>query len=90
MASLLEGDDSYEAAQKQKNISSEDLVNMLIIAGKHLKMIGENGKALIQFRIAKKIILAFEDDFLESRWFDTTVYESLGERLSEIENLLNT
>lgn len=90
MASLLKGDDSYEAAQKQKNISSEDLVNMLIIAGKHLKMIGENGKALIQFRIAKKIILAFEDDFLESRWFDTTVYESLGERLSEIENLLNT
>lgn len=33
MASLLDGENSYEAAQKQKNISAEDLIDMLIIAG---------------------------------------------------------
>ena len=33
MASLLDGEESYEAAQKQKNISAEDLIDMLIIAG---------------------------------------------------------
>ena len=45
MASLLDGENSYEAAQKQKNISAEDLIDMLVIAGKYLKNRGENEKA---------------------------------------------
>jgi len=55
MASLLDGDDSYEAAQKQKNISAEDLIDMLIVTGKYLKEKGETEKANVQFRIAKKL-----------------------------------
>lgn len=59
MASLLDGENSYEAAQKQKNISAEDLIDMLVIAGKYLKNRGENEKAISQFRIAKKSWMLF-------------------------------
>ena len=89
MASLLEGEESYEAAQKHKNISADDLISMLIIAGKHLKKNGELKKANAQFRIAQKIIAAFEEDFLESKFFTSTVYESSMEYREEIEQLLN-
>ena len=88
MASLLDGEDSYEAAQKQKNLSAEDLIDMLIVAGKHLKEIGEIEKANSQFRIALKVMDAFEEDFVESKWFKATVYEYTNEQRKEIEKLL--
>lgn len=88
MASLLEGNDSYEAAQKQKNISAEDLIDMLIIAGKRLKESGEADKARSQFRIAQKVMDAFAEDFVEDKWFDTTVYENTSEQRKEVEALL--
>ena len=89
IASLLDGEDSYEAAQKQKNISAEDLIDMLMIAGKYLKSRGENEKASSQFRIAKKIMDAFSEDFVERKWFNSTVYERTSDRRAEIEKLLN-
>ena len=89
MASLLDGEESYEAAQKHKNISADDLISMLIIAGKHLKKNGEIEKANTQFRIAQKVMAAFEEDFLESKFFTSTVYESTMEYREEIEQLLN-
>ena len=89
MASLLDGEVSYEAAQKQKNISAEDLIDMLIIAGKYLKENGETEKAISQFRIAQKIMDAFSEDFVETKWFKSTVYDSTGEQRSEIEKLLS-
>ena len=88
-ARLLEGEDRYEAAQKQKNISAEDLIDMLIISGKYLKEKGETEKANSQFRIAQKVIDAFADDFIENRWFKATVYEYVGEQRKEIEQLLS-
>ena len=88
MASLLDGEDSYEAAQKQKNLSAEDLIDMLIVAGKHLKETGEIEKANSQFRIARKVMDAFEEDFVEDRWFKATVYEYTNEQRKEIEALL--
>ena len=88
MASLLDGEDSYEAAQKQKYLSAEDLIDMVIVAGKHLKENGENEKANSQFRIALKIIDAFADDFIEERWFVGSVYECTEEKRKEIEELL--
>lgn len=88
MASLLDGEDSYEAAQKQKNISGEDLIDMLIATGKYLRDKGENEKANSQFRIAQKIIDAFADDFIEDRWFRGTLYEYASEQRKEIEQLL--
>ena len=89
MASLLDGENSYEAAQKQKNISAEDLIDMLIIAGKYLKNRGENEKAISQFRIAKKIMDAFSEDFVENKWFNSTVYECTSDTRCEVEKLLN-
>ncbi|MBQ8431594.1 MAG: helix-turn-helix transcriptional regulator [Clostridia bacterium] len=88
MATLLEGEESYEAAQKQKNISAEDLIDMLIIIGKHLKENGEPEKAASQFRIAQKVIDAFAEDFVETKWFKATVYEYTGEQRKEIAQLL--
>ena len=88
MASLLDGEDSYEAAQKQKNLSAEDLIDMLIITGKRLKENGEIEKANSQFKIAKKVIAAFEDDFLETKWFSFTIFESVKNQRNHINELL--
>ena len=88
MATLLDGEESYKAAQLQKSISAVDLVDMLMVAGRHLRKNGEEEKALLQFRIAKRVIDAFADDFVESKWFDMTVYEALREERSELEQLL--
>ena len=63
MASLLDGEESYEAAQKHKNICAEDLIDMLIICGKRLSENGDAEKAMSQFRIAQKII----DDYKASQ-----------------------
>ena len=87
-ARLLEGEDAYEAAQKQKNISAEGLIDMLIITAKHLMAQGEREKALSQLRIAQKVSEAFAEDFVETKWFKATVYEYTGEQRQEIERLL--
>ena len=87
-ARLLEGEEMYEAAQKQKNISAEDLIDMLIVVGKRLRENGETEKANSQFRIALKVMDAFEEDFIEDRWFKATVYEYTNEQRKEVELLL--
>lgn len=88
-ARLLEGEEMYESAQKQKNISAEDLIDMLIIIGKHLEANGEKEKAISQFQIARKIMDAFKDDFLETKWFKSTICEGTTEQRKEIEKLLS-
>lgn len=88
MASLLDGEESYEAAQKQKYISAEDLIDMLIVAGKYLMEKGETEKGISQFRIAKKVMDAFAEDFVEDKWFKETVYTYTSEQRKEIEKLL--
>ena len=88
MASLLDGEESYEAAQKHKNICAEDLIDMLIVAGKRLREKGDMEKANSQFRIARKIMDAFEEDFVETRWFKSTIYEYTSEQRREIDELL--
>jgi hypothetical protein len=89
VANLLEGDESYEAAQKHKNICADDLISMLIVAGKRLSEKGENDKARLQFEIANDIIEAFSKDFLEDAFFDSTVYESLESKRNELNDLMN-
>ena len=88
VASLTDGEDSYEAAQKHKNIAAEDLIDMLIIVGKRLKEKGEIEKATVQFRIAQRVMGAFADDFVEDKWFKATVYEYTNEQRKEVEQLL--
>lgn len=62
---------------------------MLIIVGKRLMENGEAEKAKSQFRIAQKIMDAFKDDFIEPKWFKSTVYEYTSEQRAEIEALLD-
>ena len=87
-ARLLDGEESYEAAQKHKNICADDLVDMLIIIGKHLLEKGEIEKAKSQLKIAQKIIDVFADDFLENKCFNKFIYEYTQVRRKEIEELL--
>ena len=88
MASLLDGEDSYKSAQKQKNLSAENLIDMLIVAGEYLKGIGETEKAVSQFKIALNVMDAFAEDFVENKWFNATVYEYTGEQRKKVEKLL--
>lgn len=81
MASLLEGEESYEAAHKQKSICFYDLIDMLIIIAKHLKGNGENEKAVSQLKIAQKIIDAFKEDYPELNQAETSTYEKEIEKL---------
>ena len=74
-----------EAAQKQKNISAESLIDMLIITGKRLRECGEEEKAALQFKIAQKIMDAFAEDFVKLRDYlkevtgvESTVYRFPG------------
>ena len=50
---------------------------------------GEIEKANLQLKIAVGIINTFKDDFLETRYFKSTIYESATEQLAQIEQLLN-
>lgn len=88
-AHILEGEEMYESAQKQKNLSANELIDMLIIIGKYLKQNGETEKAIAQFKIALKIIDAFEEDFLETKYFKSTIFESTIQQRKEIEKLLS-
>lgn len=88
-AFLLEGEEKYEAAQKQKNLSATSLIDMLLIIGKYLSSQGKTEKTNAQFNIAKKIMDAFADDFLESKWFKSTLFEPTSEQRLEVEKLLN-
>jgi hypothetical protein len=61
---------------------------MLIIAGKHLMEQGESEKAASQSPTAQKVSEAFAEDFVETKWFKSTVYEHTQEQRQEIERLL--
>lgn len=87
-AALLEGEDAYEAAHRQKNLSAESLIDMLIILAKHHKERGEVDKAISQLTIAQKVREAFKDDYLEEKYFWATVYDYTTAQCEEIETML--
>ncbi len=88
-ARLLEGEEMYEAAQKHKNISARDLIDMLIIIGRHLKENGKIEKANSQFIIAQRVIEAFSDDFLETKYFKSRIFDTMEKQRKEIEKLIS-
>ena len=63
--------------------------NMLFEKALKLMKQGEKEKALSQFRIAQKVMDAFEEDFLETKWFRSTIYEYTSEQRKEVEQLLH-
>ena len=50
---------------------------------------GDIEKAILQFRIAKKVMEAFAEDFVEEKWFESTIYDYTSEQRKEIAMLLN-
>lgn len=50
---------------------------------------GDTKKANLQMFIAKKVIDAFSDDYLEDKLFHATIYDYLQNKQKEIENMLN-
>ena len=61
MASLLNGEDMFAAAHKQKNLSAETLIDMLICLAKYYKEKGDTEKAKIQlvFYQARLAVFSF-------------------------------
>lgn len=87
-AKLLEGEDLYMAAHKQKNISAETLMDMLIILAKYHQERGEKEKAISQLRIAQKVREAFNDDYLEEKFFWAIVPDYTTRQRDEMEAML--
>lgn len=62
-ASLLDGDDMYESAVKQKAISLGHLLEMLLRLADYYTEKGDKEKAITQLQIGKSVIEAFAADF---------------------------
>lgn len=78
MAKLTTGESSFENARIEKVNSANDLVEMLVIIGKHLVAQGEIELGNNQLDIAKKIVNAFCDDRLSDG-----LHKSLDETINK-------
>ena len=87
-ATLLEGEEKFLAAEKQKTLSAHSLVDMLKCLADYYQEEGEYEKAKIQLHIARKVIDAFREDFL-TKWMCRTIYQDRKEDLDEIEQQLH-
>lgn len=82
-AELLEGKEKFSAAVKQKVLSADSLLDMLLCLADCYQENGEPEKAKRQLEIAVKVIEAFKEDFLAED-ICKTVYQSREEDLSGI------
>lgn len=85
-AELLDGEDMFEAAVKQKSISFEQTVDMCERLSDYYYKIGESEKARIQLQMAKDIILASKNDF--KTVFTRSIFEAFKERINTIDEKL--
>lgn len=86
-AELLEGDDMFEAAHRQKNLSADTLVNMLMRLHGYYHALGEEEAARKQLQIAKEVIEAFREDILPP-FFKQSFFEDMQETRQELVTLL--
>ncbi|MGL4736399.1 MAG: helix-turn-helix domain-containing protein [Cellulosilyticaceae bacterium] len=82
-ALLLDGGDMYEAAHRQKNLSADSLVEMLLRLAEYYTELGDVEKSNTQLLIAQKVIMAFEDDFV-AEFFSSSLYENNHQHLKDI------
>lgn len=81
-AALLEGEDKFRAANIQKRLSADSLLDMLECLADYYREKGEEEKARIQSDIARKVIEAFAEDFVTDG-MRNTVYQDRKERAGE-------
>ena len=77
-AALLEGEDKFNAANIQKRLSADSLLDMLECLADYYREKGEEEKARIQSSIAEKVIDAFAEDFV-TEGMRNTVYQDRKE-----------
>ena len=82
-AQLLEGEDMFEPAVKQKSISFADLIEMYELLADHYMKDGEKEKALVQLETERDIILAVKKDFTTQ--YTRSLVEAYSRQLDEIE-----
>ncbi|MDR1630508.1 MAG: helix-turn-helix domain-containing protein [Oscillospiraceae bacterium] len=82
-ALLLDGEDMYEAAVKQKSISLGHLLEMLDRLADYYIKNGDSQKSLIQLQIGKSVIEAFINDF--STKYTKKPFETFKTDLDEFE-----
>lgn len=80
VARLLEGEDKFRAANIQKRLSADSLLDMLECLAEFYQEKGEEEKAKIQRGIAAKVVEAFREDFL-TEGMRNTVYQDRKERM---------
>ena len=86
-AELLEGDEKYEAAVKEKHLCLEHLMDMLRILADHYVRQGDKEKARIQLEIARGVLQAFENDFpteFTRCAYDPAEIDRISERIADI------
>ncbi|MGN1409101.1 MAG: helix-turn-helix domain-containing protein [Eubacteriales bacterium] len=86
-AILLDGNERFEAAAKQKSLSLDELCHMLFILAEHYIEANECDKAKTELEIALEILNAFKKENFNTPWTQV-MYEAYGERIIEIENKL--
>lgn len=86
-AELLEGDDMYEAAHKQRRLSADWTIDMCLLLADYYENKGEIDKAQVQLQIARDVINAFREDF-NVEFFRGTVYECRVNTAQEIDERL--
>ena len=87
-AELLTGEDMFESACKQKHISAETLVNMLLRLHDYYLEISEPSSAQKQLQIALQVIDAFEQD-VTTPFYQKNFYENMEGTRQKILSLLD-
>ena len=83
-AHMLRGEERLEPAHKQKRLSADWTVDMLLVLADCYEEAGEREMALSQLRCAKAVIEAFRDD-KNVAYFTGTVYEKRRDEIPGIE-----
>ena len=83
-AEMLRGDERLEPAHKQKRLSADWTIDMLLLLADLYEEKGERDMALSQLRCAKAVIEAFRDD-RNVEYFTGTVYDKRKDELPAIE-----
>ena len=90
-AEMLRGDERLEPAHKQKRLSADWTIDMLLLVADIYEEKGERDMALSQLRCAKAVIEAFRDD-RNVEYFTGTVYDkrkdelpAIGARIAKLE-----
>ena len=83
-AEMLKGEERFEPAHKQKRLSADWTVDMLLVLADCYEKRGEPEKAAVQLETAVRVIEAFRGDF-DVEFFTGTIYEK---RKDEIPALL--